>query len=306
MKDNMEPKYNITLLLATRGRTEALERSIHSIVEKAADLDRIQIMFAFDKDDTVGVPYFESTLQPWLDARDVNYLALKFDPMGYIRLHHYNNKMASYADCEWLMIWNDDAIMLTDNWDHEIMKYKGQFKLLAVHTHRDHPYSIFPIVPKKWYDLLGYISPHPTQDGWVSQQAYMLDIWERIEVWVEHDRYDLTGNNLDATFKQRAMLEGKPNDPDDFHSVQMLDLRHRDCAKLATYMRNVLKLDVSFFENVFNGVQDPWEKLAKNDVNGQMVQFANPHKHFASESNQADFPGQTTQSGIPVAEKVGS
>jgi hypothetical protein len=32
-----------------------------------------------------------------------------------------------------------------------------------------------------------------------------------------------------------------------------------------------------FFENVFKGTQDPWEKLAKNDVNQLMVQFANPH-----------------------------
>ena len=36
-----------------------------------------------------------------------------------------------------------------------------------------------------------------------------------------------------------------------------------------------------FFENIFKGTQDPWEKLAKNDVNKQMVQFDNPHKHFA-------------------------
>jgi hypothetical protein len=31
---------------------------------------------------------------------------------------------------------------------------------------------------------------------------------------------------------------------------------------------------------VFALRQDPWEKLAKNDVNKQMVQFANPHTHF--------------------------
>jgi len=59
-----------------------------------------------------------------------------------------------------------------------------------------------------------------------------------------------------------------------------MDLRHRDCTKLATYMRGELDMDLSFFTNVFNGTQDPWEKLAHNDVNSQMVQFANPHTHF--------------------------
>jgi hypothetical protein len=38
---------------------------------------------------------------------------------------------------------------------------------------------------------------------------------------------------------------------------------------------------MTFFENVFAGRQDPWEKLARNDVNRQMVQFANPHTHFS-------------------------
>jgi hypothetical protein len=128
--------------------------------------------------------------------------------------------------------------------------------------------------------LLGYISPHSVQDGWLSQQAYMLDIWERIPVWVLHDRADITGNNNDDTFRERASLEGRPFDEADFHSRTQIDLRHQDCAKLATYMKSN-GISTEFFENIFKGTQDPWEKLARNDVNKQMVQFDNPHKHFA-------------------------
>jgi hypothetical protein len=277
----MAQEFDISLLLATRGRTDALGKSVRSLFELADNPHRLQIMFGFDKDDDKGKTYFQTELQPWLDSHGYHYTAMVFDPLGYIRLHIYNNKMAEKALAPWFVIWNDDAIMQTQGWDSEILKYNGKFRLLAFHTHNDHPYSIFPIVPRKWYDLLGYISPHPTQDGWLSQQAYMLDIWERIPVWVEHDRHDLTGNNGDETFKNRAMLEGRPDDPLDFHSVQQMDLRHRDCTKLATYMRGELDMDLSFFTNVFNGTQDPWEKLAQNDVNSQMVQFANPHTHFA-------------------------
>lgn len=278
----MTKRYDIAMLLPTRGRTEALGRSVRSVIELADRPDRIQLMLAFDRDDTVGRDYFSAELKPWMDSQRVNYTAMLFDPMGYIRLHVYNNKLAAQTDADWLVIWNDDAIMETQSWDSEILKYNGQFKLLAFHTHRDHPYSIFPILPRTWYELLGYISPHPTQDGWLSQQAYILDIWERIPVWVEHDRYDLTGNNGDTTFQTRRMLEGRPDDPDDFHSLQQIDLRHRDAAKLATYLRNERGQDMTFFTNVFNGTQDPWEKLAQNDTNKQMVQFANPHSHFAN------------------------
>lgn len=271
-------KYDIAMLLATRGRTDSLGRSIRSLVELASDISRVQLMFAFDRDDSVGLEYFAVDLKPWLDQRNVAYTAMKFDRMGYIGLHKYNNAMAASSDAKWLCIWNDDAVMETQDWDKTIMSYDGQFRLLSYKTHNLHPYSIFPIVPRKWYDLLGYISPHPTQDGWVSQQAYMLDIYERIDVNVLHDRYDLTGNNLDETYQNRPMLEGKPDDPRDFHSTQMLDLRHRDAAKLATYLRSIGE-STEFFENVFKGTQDPWEKLAKNDINRLMVQFANPHNN---------------------------
>jgi hypothetical protein len=59
----------------------------------------------------------------------------------------------------------------------------------------------------------------------------------------------------------------------------MIDLRHRDAARLATYMRTQ-GISTEFFENIFKGTQDPWEKLAQNDINRQMVQFANPHTNF--------------------------
>jgi hypothetical protein len=277
----MSNRFDLALLLPTRGRTEALINSVKSVFELADIPDRLQMLFAFDRDDEVGKKFFSEEIKPWLDQKGYNYTAMLFDPLGYVGLHRYNNKLAEKADARWLVIWNDDAIMETQGWDTEIMKYQGDFKLLAFHTHNDHPYSIFPILPREWYDLLGYISPHPTQDGWLSQQAYMLDIWERVPVWVKHDRHDLTGNNLDDTYKNRVMYEGNPSDPRDFHSVEQMNIRHQDCFKLAAHLKHNYNKDMTFFENVFRGTQDPWEKLAQNDVNRQMVQFDNPHKHFS-------------------------
>ena len=217
------PEFDIAILLPTRGRSDSLERSVKSVIELASDASRVQLMFGFDDDDDIGTKHFEEELQPWLDTQGISYTAMSFAPLGYIRLNEYVNELARNSDARWLVFWNDDAVMQTAGWDQEIMIREGQFKLLAFRTHNMHPYSIFPIVPRKWYELLGYISPHPTQDGWVSQQAYMLDIWERIPVWVLHDRADITGNNNDATFKERASLEGRPFDEADFHSVTQIE-----------------------------------------------------------------------------------
>lgn len=269
----MQADYDIAILLPTRGRDGMLERSIRSLYELADNPDKVQLMLAFDRDDATGIQHFVTKIQPWLDTKNIDYHAMEFEPLGYIRLNEYVNALAAASDANWLVFWNDDAVMETSGWDSIINSYNEQFKLLAFHTHNDHPYSIFPIVPREWFDLLGYLSPHQISDAWLSQQAYMLDIWCRIPVHVLHDRHDLTGNNNDATFQNRPMLEGNPLHPKDFHSVFQSNIRIADCAKIASYLKTKYGKDMSWFENVITGSQDPWEKLKANDVNSQMKQF---------------------------------
>jgi len=265
-------EYNIALLLPTRGRTAALERSILSVVNTADNVDSFQVLIGFDRDDTETIDYFKQTLQPKLDELGVNYQARIFEPLGYIRLNEYVNSLAKSADADWLVFWNDDAVMETPGWDTVIANHTGEFKILAFHTHRDHPYSIFPIVPREWLELFGYLSPHQISDAWISQQAYVMDIWERINVHVTHDRYDLTGNNKDSIFETRPMLEGNPEDPRDFHHANWYRKRIADLHRLASYMKS-RGLNTDFFQGVFTGKQDPWEKLKVNDINNQMSQW---------------------------------
>ena len=267
-----EHEYKIAVLLPTRGRDDALERSVKSLFDLADDPDSIQLMLGFDNDDEEGISAFQEVVQPWLDEQGINYTAMTFEPLGYTRLNEYVNTLAKTSDADWLVFWNDDAYMETQGWDTTIASHTGEFKLLAFHTHNDHPYSIFPIAPREWLDLLGYLSPHQISDAWLSQQAYMLDIWERIPVDVVHDRHDLTGNNGDDTFKNRIMYEGKPSDPRDFHHPTWSALRFNECDRLADYMRN-RGIDTSWWDNIKAGKQDPWDKLRVNDVNKQMVQF---------------------------------
>ena len=269
----MTNEYKIAILLPTRGRTDALNRSLIGLLEKAADLDSIQVLLGLDTDDTVGIEYFEKEIQPKLDSLGVAYTAMSFNPLGYHRLHDYVNTLAHSSSADWMFFWNDDAVMETQDWDLEIVKHTGEFKLLAVHTHNDHPYSIFPIVPRAWLDVIGHLSLHSMNDAWLSQNAYCVDIWERIEVNVLHDRADLTGNNRDNTFKERTLLEGNPNNPADFHHTDMILLRMLECDKLNEYLESI-DVDNSFWLRSKDNKQDPWEKLRINDINKQMQQFS--------------------------------
>ena len=271
MTDNTH-EFGIAVLLPTRGRSDALERSVKSLFELADHPDRIQLMLGFDEDDAEGITAFEQLLQPWLDERNVNYTAMSFEPLGYTRLNEYVNALALASDADWLFFWNDDAFVESSGWDTVIESHTGEFKLLAVHTHNDHPYSIFPIAPRAWLDHMGHLSPHQISDAWLSQQAYLLDIWERIPVDVVHDRHDLTGNNDDATFQNRVMFEGNPNDTRDFHHPGWTSFRIAECDRLAEYMKSQ-GMSTAWWEAVKTNQQDPWAKLKVNDVNKQMVQF---------------------------------
>jgi len=267
----MTNKYSIAVLLPTRSRTDALTTSVTSIVDLASDISHIQLIFGFDDDDEVGLNHFKTVIQPFLDQRKVEYEAQAFKSMGYAGLNRYYNHLAKSTSADWLFVWNDDAVMETKGWDLVIEQYTGKFKLLKVHTHNDHPYSIFPIMPRAWYDLMNHLSRHQMIDAELSQLAFLLDIMQVIEVDVTHNQVELTKDATDP-LKPKVRFEGDPTNPIDFHHPQTSAQRYQDCDVIADYMRTI-GLDASWWEGVKSGKSYAWEKLIELDVNKQMSQF---------------------------------
>lgn len=264
----------ISILLPTRGRTDALDRSIMSLINLASSPKNLQFVIAFDNDDKASSTHFVDSIASKINDAGAKYTCLEFAPMGYIRLNEYVNKCAKVATGDWLMFWNDDAFMESAGWDKEIVKHTGKFCCLRMPTHQEHPYAIFPIVPKQWYELFGYLSAHQISDAWISQISYMLDIVKNIKVKVVHDRHDLTGNNHDDTFKNRPMLEGNHNDPRDFNHDSWRKKRINDAMKINNYLTSIGQPS-GWFKNVTEGKQDPWEKMCgpEYDPNKQLTQF---------------------------------
>ena len=265
-------QYDIAVLLPTHKRTDALRRSLFSLIDLAHDLDSVQFRFGIDNNDDIGLDYFTDNIQPELDARDINYEALGFEPLGYAGLNQYFNTLARDADADWLFVWCDDAIMQTQAWDQRIRECTGEFKLLKVHTHNEHPYSIFPIFPKEWMDTLGQLSRHQMLDAEGSQMAYWLDIMKIIEVDVTHDRADLTGNNKDEAYKKREYLEGNPNNPRDLHNEFFVKHRFIDAERLAAYMKS-RGLSTQWYQDIKSGKIEPQRRLKENDPNNQVSSF---------------------------------
>jgi glycosyltransferase involved in cell wall biosynthesis len=253
----------ISILLPTRGRTETLKTSINSLLATAKNPQDLEILLAFDHDDQDSFDWFENNVSHDITQSGSMYTAWGFTKLGYQRLNEYVNFLAGKSHGKWLLFWNDDARMETPEWDSVITAVQ-QFRVLRMPTHRDHPYAIFPIVPRSWYELFGYVSPHQLSDAWVSQLAYLLDIMQNIDVSVSHDRYDITGNNQDDTWKNRVMLEGNPDSPLDFNHVSYRNLRMIDAVRLRDYLKEQGE-DMSWFDRVRQGKQDPWQRMMSEE-----------------------------------------
>jgi glycosyltransferase involved in cell wall biosynthesis len=244
---------NITILLPTRKRVETLKKSIESLIKTSKHPDKLQFLFAVDDDDIDTINFLKSTSYP-------NQGVLTFKPMGYENIHKYNNTLALYSHGKWLMFFNDDAIMTTQNWDTKIMDRGSNFRVLRVREQTSHPYAIFPIFPRDWFMLLDHISLHGQNDAWISEIAYSLDIMRDIDIDIIHDRADITGNNNDETFKARKYNEGNPNDPNDLHSERMQNLKIKDIQKIAWYLGKIGQKSEAW-ELVLAKKRDPFIKL---------------------------------------------
>lgn len=272
-------KPSISVLLPSRGRTKMLDDSLTSLIKLADDPSKIEFLLAFDNDDVASSKYFVDVIAPKLVAHQCKYYVYEFPKLGYAYLHEYLNKLGKYALADWWVFWNDDAIMIDQGWDTVITSQENKFCIQAFDTHNKHPYSIFPIVPRTWFETLGYLSQHPLNDAYISQIAWLLDIMVQIPIKVEHQRFDLTGKNKDATFENRnpRQLEGNPQNPWDLNHVNQRALRFADVNKLAKYL-NGRGYSTQCWDEIQQGKRDPWAKMLAADVNKQMMKFQNTGK----------------------------
>lgn len=270
-----QPK--ISILLPSRGRTDMLMRSLQSLVDTADSPEDIEFLLGFDDDDVDSSQYFLEHIAPILDEAGSTYMVLEFKRMGYNALHQYLNQLADHAQAPWWVFWNDDAVMIDSSWDTEILKQGDKFCIQAFNTHTMHPYSIFPIVPRAWFDLLGHLSLHQLNDAYISQIAWMMNIMVRIPIRVEHERFDLTGKNEDDTYKERIIFEGNVTDPRDFNHIKQRQSRIDDANKICKYLKE-RGYDMSYWESVVLGKQDPWAKMMESDINNHLRRIDMPKK----------------------------
>lgn len=213
----------ISVLLPSRGRPKPLTESVASVLDQADRPGSIEILIAADPDDpdTHGVDL------PW-QAR----VWTAAERYGYPRLHEYVNRLAEQADGDWLMLWNDDARLLTEGWD-AIVRAQDH-SVLWPHSNDIPTCNTFPIWPRAWTDHLGHVSLSPHCDSWIQFLGQTLGRHQRIDVEILHDRADLTGGHDDQT--RAESLAGYRTA--DYGSHAMESARAADVTALRQYLNS--------------------------------------------------------------------
>ena len=225
----------LTVLLPTRQRVHLVERSVQSLLSLAQDPANIEIAVAIDHDDLISKQYFESSAwQSLVDQYHSSFQVFETPQWGYGELHNYYNLLAKNAHGEWLMIWNDDAVMKTAGWDNCVKHHHGYVGMLHMITENyREKFALFPIIPRVWLDIFGCVSLSNSNDSWIQHICLEAQAIQRIDPIVYHDRYDISGNNNDQTYQNRT------NQKKIYKSEHMRQLRKQWAEKLIEYRKNL-------------------------------------------------------------------
>ena len=204
----------ISILCPTRGRPDFLPPHIMSIMETAAEPERLELMFYVDRDDAALSKY--EALFKEIRAHvfpGLNLVGLVGDPIGTPKAI---NAMAGQSSGRYLMISNDDLLFRTKGWDRELERVAarvpdGIFNIFFDDGYLGAKLSCFPIVGRPWFDALGYVAPvlfdHYNVDLWIhrigdalARNYYLAD------VHLEHRHFEDDGSGKRFNWE----VEGAP------------------------------------------------------------------------------------------------
>jgi len=218
----------ISALLPTRGRPDSLRRSIESLVARADYPHRLEIAVALDPDD----PYADAAREVVMATKASFLVWTAPERYGYSQLHRYFNALAKAAAGDWLLLWNDDAVMTSDGWDTAIENLPSHVIVADCWCPPHSPWLItFPAVRRWAVEALGEFSAHTCHcDTYyeIIGRALSGGTEQVMGATVFHDRNDLTGGHNDTTWREGQAGYQRQH----FYSAEVQALIQRDIETL--------------------------------------------------------------------------
>lgn len=229
----------LSIIYPTRKRYDLFVKSTESLIKNCSDVNNLEILIMMDDDDTETISKTEEYIS------DKPFVKIMVSERHYYKnLNLYVNAAASVATGDYLLLWNDDCIMESSNYDLIMDKYKDKFivvnPLVVNHTEycRQENRMLFPVIPKKWTEITGRWSNSGACDSWVeliSNQLHISTYEDDIKIF--HDRFNLTGNNLDEIYNES--VDDKNYIFHDFFTPEQQNERNRDTGLIKEYLSSL-------------------------------------------------------------------
>lgn len=185
----------ISVLMPSRERSKLAKESIESLGEEDS---QFEVLLYIDED--------EPQMDDYLALVGFNVQLYIGTRHGYGNFHKMINYLAKRAKGDWLLLWNDDAIMLSQDWASKINKIDSSKPVvLNFFDAMNKQNNLFPAISRPMYKAMGHFSLNTHCDSWVQDIANELGIHKPVgAINCIHRREllsDVTKVNTQATYK---------------------------------------------------------------------------------------------------------
>ena len=226
----------VSIILPSRGRPAELIESVNSILYTAVNKDKIEFLFRADNDDLATIDACHCLMeklphaQLWVSPRD----------KGYLEMHRWTYTLAKLAQSDWLLLWNDDAHMVTPQWDHLLLhagvaswhNVPDNYMLVCKSKNRL-GCNEFMFLRKKMVDYLGHISLSPHSDNWLMRVFTAIQSVTFLPIEVDHFSQDMNDKTREESVA--AYANGKLAQ-ETLESPQAQQAIRNDAQKLLSYI----------------------------------------------------------------------
>ena len=204
----------ISVLVPSRARAKMLAESLKSL-----GIGDYEVLTWVDEDDP--------ELDQYMDMHRAGDLEVMVGPrVGYRRFHEMINELAAHAVGDYLLLWNDDALMLSPDWVKAVENHDHP-DIAVLSFSPDLRNNFFPVITRRMYEVMGHFSLSAHCDSWVQDIANDLGRHYYVPgVEVKHLRemvWDQTKAETQATYAETSPLH---------YSPEMVALMQADTAKL--------------------------------------------------------------------------
>ena len=167
----------VSVSLPTRGRPHLLYDAVKSLNDLALIPDKIEYLFRADTDD----PKTIDMCCRLVDMLPQATLVVEHRGLGYVNIHHWHGRLCALARGDWIMVFNDDATMLTPEWDAIIANLSLEYFphediALSFFVSKNRPgCNEFFILRRKALEVLGFMSLSPHADNWLHRVFTQLN-----------------------------------------------------------------------------------------------------------------------------------